>query len=195
MPLPLFRTTFEYCIQYERPTVDVPEKRCRILLTAWCCICYFYKALTIVDSLQSVRGSCKLEISNKGVAMLAISKSRLLLRMWNLLVVITPAFAQITAGIRGNVLDQSGGVVPDASVTLTNLETSLSKTTITDTAGIYSFALLPVGSYSLTVEAKGFKSYRQPNITVAVNQMLGFNVTLEVGETAQEIGRASCRER
>jgi hypothetical protein len=80
--------------------------------------------------------------------MLAISKNRLLLLMWILLVVITPAFAQITAGIRGNVLDQSGGVVPDASVTLTTLETSLSKTTITDTAGIYSFTLLPVGSYS-----------------------------------------------
>src|SRR5579872_7189114 len=110
--------------------------------------------------------------------MSAISKYGLLLP-FGILLVVTPALSQITAGIRGNVVDESGALVPQAHVTLTNLGTNDAKTATTDASGIYSFTLMPVGSYSLTVEAQGFKSFKQSDITLTVNQVVGLNVTLQ----------------
>lgn len=118
---------------------------------------------------------------------MAISKNRLLLLMWMLLVVITPAFAQITAGIRGNVPDQSGGVVPDASVNLTSLETSLFKTTITDTAGIYSLRYCLSEATASPSKPKASSHIGSQISPWLLNQMLGVNVTVEVGETAQVV--------
>ena len=68
-------------------------------------------------------------------------------------------WAQGTADIVGTVTDNSGSVVPSAKVTAKNLGTNLTRTQATDASGQYSFTLLPVGDYSITVEVMGFKAF------------------------------------
>src|ERR1700730_10710098 len=69
------------------------------------------------------------------------------------------AFSQGTGDIVGTVTDNSGSVVSSAKVTVKNLGTNLSRTEQTDASGEYSFTLLPVGEYSVTVELMGFKTF------------------------------------
>src|SRR6185437_11564625 len=86
------------------------------------------------------------------------------------------AVAQTTGGLRGQVLDPSGAVVPGATVTLTQGATVL--TAPSDNDGNYSFRDVPAGSYSLTIDAQGFTfpktdvsisgHVRQMNLTLAI---------------------------
>src|SRR3984957_5768268 len=69
------------------------------------------------------------------------------------------AFAQLTtADILGTVTDATGAVVPNATVVLTNLGTNEKRTTVSNASGDYSFNLLPVGHYSVSVKAAGFQA-------------------------------------
>ncbi|MBI3697021.1 MAG: carboxypeptidase regulatory-like domain-containing protein, partial [Acidobacteria bacterium] len=75
-----------------------------------------------------------------------------------LIVMCGAGFAQVrdTASIFGSVSDAQAAMVPGANVTLTNIATGQSRTATTDSSGGYSFPLLPVGTYSVTVEQTGF---------------------------------------
>lgn len=76
-----------------------------------------------------------------------------------LLVASTAAFGQLTtADILGTVTDSSGAVIPNASVTLTNLGTNEKRTSQTNGSGDYSFTLLQVGHYSIAVKSSGFQA-------------------------------------
>ncbi|NYF91071.1 TonB-dependent receptor [Tunturiibacter empetritectus] len=77
-----------------------------------------------------------------------------------LLVLFTSAaFAQLTtADILGTVTDATGAVVPNATITLTNTGTNLVRTIQSNGSGDYVFALLPVGTYSISIKATGFQS-------------------------------------
>jgi hypothetical protein len=99
--------------------------------------------------------------------------------------VISSAQAQFRAGVQGAVTDSTGAVVPGATVTLTNKETSLSRSATTTNNGLYSIPSLPPGRYSLTVEKEGFKKKVLENINVTGDQVQGANVQLEVGQAAQ----------
>ena len=102
---------------------------------------------------------------------------------------VSAALAQdITGTIAGTVLDASGAGVPDAKVTITSLDRNqVVRTITTDSAGNYSAPLLPVGKYSVSVEAKGFKKATQTDITLNVNDKLTINLKLEVGDVQQEV--------
>jgi hypothetical protein len=73
-----------------------------------------------------------------------------------------------TSSISGTVTDPSGGVVPGANVTLTNEGTGIANVQKTTAAGVYSFPSLPVGTYSVQVEMKGFRTVRRPGQTLEV---------------------------
>lgn len=105
----------------------------------------------------------------------------------SLLCCLTPAFAQITAGIRGTVSDPSGAAVPTAKITVTNTGTGLATATTPAADGVYTFNLLPIGTYQLVVEAAGFKRFEQSNIVLTTNQVAGINITLEVGNVAERV--------
>src|SRR5262245_28645532 len=83
-----------------------------------------------------------------------------------LLALSSAAFAQssTTATIRGTVTDSSGGVLPGATITLTNTGTKASATTVTDDRGGYLFVVFP-GTFSMKVELSGFKVHDQQGIT------------------------------
>ena len=94
----------------------------------------------------------------------------------------------ITGTIAGTVVDASGAGVPDAKVTITSLDRNqVVRTATTDGAGNYSAPLLPVGKYSASVEAKGFKKATQTDIILNVNDKLTANLRLEVGDVQQEV--------
>jgi hypothetical protein len=84
-----------------------------------------------------------------------------------LLVASSLAFGQLTtADILGTVTDASGAVIPNAQVTLTNLGTQEKRTVTSNDAGDYTFTLLPVGHYSISVKSKGFKSFSTTDLAV-----------------------------
>lgn len=95
---------------------------------------------------------------------------------------LVPATAQNTnARLSGTVTDPSGAVIPQARIIVRNLETNLSETTTTGTAGEYMFPSLPPGSYTLSTEANGFSRYVQNNIALTVGQSAELNVQLKAG--------------
>jgi hypothetical protein len=85
----------------------------------------------------------------------------------------------------GSVSDPSGARVANANVTLTNPEKGITRVFKTDAEGNFSFALLPAGTYTLTVEAAGFKTYKQERIALEVGQSASQSVALTVGSTEQ----------
>ena len=98
-------------------------------------------------------------------------------------------FAQDISGtIGGSVLDPSGAAVPAAKITITNTERNqVVRTVKTDSSGTYVAPLIPVGIYSLKVEAAGFKSEEQQGIALNVNDDLKFNIKLQVGAASETV--------
>ncbi len=88
---------------------------------------------------------------------------------------------QITGNIRGIVLDPSGAVVPNATVTARQPETGFVRTATTDRSGNYVVLELPVGHYRLEVAATGFQKYLQDGISLDVNETAAVPVHLAVG--------------
>ena len=96
-----------------------------------------------------------------------------------LLLFVTAAFPQGTTGtVSGEVLDQKGGTVPQATVTVRNLETNATHSFTTQEDGRFSFPGLPVGHYELTIERSGFAKYVRGPIVLLLNQVAVVNVTL-----------------
>src|SRR5262245_25745091 len=82
-----------------------------------------------------------------------------------------PALAQFNAGtVMGTVTDEQQGAVVGASVTVRNVDTGVSRTIMTDSAGRFRMPNLPPGNYGITVDRTGFASYVRSGITLAVNQ-------------------------
>jgi hypothetical protein len=97
------------------------------------------------------------------------------------------ALASTTGSITGIVTDASGAVVPNASVTATNVATGVAQTIETDAAGYYNFPNLEVGNYDLKVEQKGFKSYVKTAIRIDANTVFRADVALELGEVSEKV--------
>jgi Carboxypeptidase regulatory-like domain len=103
------------------------------------------------------------------------------------LLVCSQVFAGVTASISGTVKDPSGAAIAGAAVTATNTETGISQTQTTNGQGFYSFQSLPLGKYTVDVQEKGFKAYRQRDLTLDVNSALLVDVTLPVGQTTEKV--------
>ena len=105
-----------------------------------------------------------------------------------LLFCVSSAHGQVTtADVVGTVTDASGAVVPGATVTITNTGTNVSQSTTTSGSGDYIFNLLQVGSYSLKVEAKGFKRFTASNLTLSSGDRLRMDAQIEVGDVTQSV--------
>src|SRR5438094_2279528 len=90
-------------------------------------------------------------------------------------------------GLRGAVRDTGGALVPGVEVMLTNEATSLSRTTVTNESGEYSFAALDPGSYRLHASLAGFKAFDQTGIRIGTQQFVTLDLKLEVGAVAETI--------
>src|ERR1700691_3678023 len=90
--------------------------------------------------------------------------------------------------LTGDVTDSTGAVVAGVEIKLTNVATGEVRTTVTTPAGSYRFPALPiVGSYTLEITNKGFKSVRVQNIVATVGSVVTRDVRLEVGAAIEQI--------
>ena len=97
-------------------------------------------------------------------------------------------FGQTNFGrVLGTVTDQSGGVLPGATVSITDAQRGLMRTLTTDAAGEYNAPSLIPGTYSVRVEAKGFKALERQNIVIEVGKEVRVDLTPELGERTETI--------
>src|SRR5260370_24477163 len=107
-----------------------------------------------------------------------------------LIVGISPLLSaqEVTANILGTVTDASGSVVPNAKVTVTSRERNQTvRSPTTNDSGIYAATLLPLGTYSVAVEAKGFKKSVETGIELGANEKRTADFKLEVGDVSVEV--------
>src|SRR3954462_11528605 len=96
--------------------------------------------------------------------------------------------AQETTGtITGVVTDESGGVLPGVTVTVTNTGTAQTRTVVTNETGTYNASLLPIGTYDVAFELAGFKTDKRPNIVLHVNDRLQIDGRLGVGAVSDTV--------
>jgi hypothetical protein len=97
------------------------------------------------------------------------------------------AWAQtFTGGVRGVVQD-SGGVVPGVTVTLTNEANGAVRSEVSNEQGLYNFAAVPPGTYSVKAELTGFKTFENTGIRVATQQFVTMDIKLDVGQLQETI--------
>lgn len=100
----------------------------------------------------------------------------------------SPLVAQVDQGtITGVVQDPSGAVVPNAAITLTNVDLGLVMSARTDNGGIYVFSPVKIGNYSLKAAAPGFATTTQTNLHLNLQQTLNIVVTLKPGASTETV--------
>src|SRR4051794_10824331 len=105
-----------------------------------------------------------------------------------LLVAQFPVRAQEARGtLLGRVSDTSDAVISGAKVAAISLDSGVRFSSVTNRTGDYIFPLLVPGSYSITVENPGFKTYTRSGVAVRVNDQVTINVELEVGQASQTV--------
>ena len=110
-----------------------------------------------------------------------------------LLVALTTCFVQplsaqeVTAGFTGTVTDPSGAPIPEATITAQDTLRGVPYTTKTNNVGVFDLPRLPVSTFDLTVEAKGFATSVRRGITLEMNQKARVDFQLQVGAVTQEI--------
>ena len=122
----------------------------------------------------------------KTIAASAASKFTVLLLLT--IVACCVARAQVSTGtIVGTVQDKSGGVVPNATVTITHIATGQVRVTKTNEQGSFNAQFMPLGAYKIVVGAAGFQSKELTGITLEVDQTANLTVPLEVGSVSQTV--------
>jgi hypothetical protein len=91
------------------------------------------------------------------------------------------------ATIVGTVTDPSGAAVPNAKITITQLETGVVRHMATNEQGQYVVPNLPIGRYTVQVDAQGFKQVEQKNVTLAVGDRDRFDFKLQLGSTSEQV--------
>src|SRR5579871_6395933 len=103
-----------------------------------------------------------------------------------LLVPALSAYGQFeSASVLGYAKDSSGAAIPGATVTLTNIATSISQATKTDGEGRYEFPSVPIGEYKVVAEASGFEKVQTQNFTVTTNARQRVDVAMKTGSVSE----------
>ena len=104
------------------------------------------------------------------------------------LLIVLPALAAGPTGkIVVTVTDSTGNVIPNAKITATNQATNDVRTGTSDSSGNFTFPVLPVGNYTVKVEASGFQTYEQKNLVLQVDQNVSVDSKLTVGSTTEVV--------
>jgi Carboxypeptidase regulatory-like domain len=116
---------------------------------------------------------------------LSLRLAVLLASIW--LLCSLPVSAQVSASLSGRVLDQTGAVISGASVTAENLDTAVTRTTITDQAGRYQLLSLPIGRYEIRATKDGFAEEIRTGILLVVGQDATADLNLQVGKVTEQV--------
>ncbi len=105
-----------------------------------------------------------------------------------MLVYAAPTGAQTTLGsVAGTVLDESGGALPGATITLVNSGTAQTQTAVTNASGAFLFPQVQVGSYKLSIAMPGFKGVEYNDVIVAVGQQYSLTAKLALGAVTEVV--------
>ena len=118
------------------------------------------------------------------------TRARCVLLLFSLMLSPYSAFvatADTGGSISGTVTDQTGGVVPDTTVTALNLDTTVQQTTKTNSNGAYTLTNLPVGRYEIEIIREGFKPYKRTGLVIDINAALREDISLTMGEQSEEV--------
>jgi outer membrane receptor protein involved in Fe transport len=111
-----------------------------------------------------------------------------LLATMGVLLLSLPLFSQGNFGsILGIVADQTGGVISGATVTIIDKDRGVARTLITDNAGEYNAPTLNPSTYTVRVEARGFKKLERQNVVLEVGKEVRIDVTVQPGEQTQTV--------
>ena len=102
-------------------------------------------------------------------------------------VTCTVVWAQSTAQVSGTVSDQSGAVLPGVEVTLTQTDTGLTRSAVTNETGSYVMPNLPIGPYKLGAALPGFSTFARSGIVLTVGANPVINVSLSVGQVSETV--------
>jgi len=95
--------------------------------------------------------------------------------------------AQVQLGtLTGSIFDVSGGVIPQAEITITNSDTGIKSAVKASSAGYYRVPV-PPGKYQVEAKKEGFKASLATDIVVAVAQVVTIDLTLQVGSSTQTV--------
>lgn len=99
------------------------------------------------------------------------------------------AFSQVrdTGSIFGTITDSQGAMIPGVTVTITSTGTGLNRAIESDSSGGFVFPLLPVGTYSLSVEHSGFRKYERRGILLQTNENVRVDVSLTLGNVTETV--------
>ena len=95
--------------------------------------------------------------------------------------------AQENAAVTGVVTDPNGAVVPGAAISLTKPEVGEVRRTVTDSAGIYTFSNLSVGTYTLAASVQGFQTFNKTGIVINIASTVKEDVQLTIGSNSQTV--------
>jgi hypothetical protein len=122
-----------------------------------------------------------------GTRMNKRSRNLLLLSLVLILCFAAGAWAATGGSVSGTVTDQTGGVIPDTTVTALNLDTAVQQSTKTNINGFYAFTNIPVGRYEIEILREGFKPYKRTGLVIDVNAELRVDIGLTMGEQSEEM--------
>ena len=97
------------------------------------------------------------------------------------------AWAQATAQMNGTVKDSSGAVLPGVEITAVQIDTGITRTTVTNETGSYTLPNLALGPYRLDASLPGFRTYRQTGIVLQVDSNPVINIVLEIGQVSEQV--------
>jgi len=100
-----------------------------------------------------------------------------------ILSIASAAHAQFSSNLQGVTSDNTGAVIPGATVVLTNTDNGVSRTTVSGPQGEYRFVSIAPGPYEITASAKGFATHKVA-VTLSTNQTMNVPFTLGIRQTA-----------
>jgi hypothetical protein len=98
-----------------------------------------------------------------------------------------PAFSQFLSGIEGTVHDPSGALIAGAKISITDVQIGVTRETTTNDAGYFHVESIAASTYTVRIEAGGFKTWEQKGLTLAVGETRTLAPVLEVGAVSSEI--------
>src|ERR1700731_3534946 len=110
------------------------------------------------------------------------------LAVFFVLTLTSTAFAQVqNSQFTGTVSDPTGAAIANAKITVTNPATNLSLSTTTNSSGNYTMKEVPPGTYKITVEAPGFKTYSDKGVSANVGTISHVDVKLQIGKASEVV--------
>src|SRR5437667_6016811 len=100
----------------------------------------------------------------------------------------SPLAAQVLYGsFVGTVTDATGAAIPGAAVTITHTETGTSRDATTDASGAYNFPTVQSGTYTVTVQLVGFRTFTRSGVPVTLNNVTRVDASLQIGQLSETV--------